>query len=143
MAKKATNYEIIQRVKLIVEFLLDGLSRYEIQQYAAKNWELTARPVDTYIAYANKRIGRLADKAEKKAFDLVRTRLERQYRRSCQKADGHLTLKVLDKMCKLYGLEKVVTPDSPDLIKVELVGQWEEEANGKVKKNGRAKSKKK
>ena len=141
MAKKATNYEIIQRVKTIVEKLLDGWSRYEIQEYARENWDLSRSPVDVYIGYANKRIGRIADKAEKKAFDRVRARLERQYRIAVSKHDGHLTLKVLDKMCKLYGLEKVVMPESPDLIKVELTGPWVEENNGKVKNNGRKKSK--
>ena len=143
MANKSTNYEIIQRVKEVIGFLLDGQNRYEILEYTRENWKLSRAQTDIYISRANTRIGRMAKKAEQHSFDSIRVRLERQYRRSVQKSDGHLTLKVVDKMCKLYGLEKVVQPESPDLIKVELTGPWVEENNGKVKKNGREKSKKK
>lgn len=118
MAKKATNYEIIQRVTLVIDFLLDGLSRYEIQEYARNEWDLSRSPVDVYIGYANKRIERMASKVEQKAFDRIRVRLERQYRRAIQgkKKDGRLALLILDKMCKLYGLDKPikVAPTTPD-----------------------------
>ncbi len=106
MAKKSTNYEIIRRVKLVIDLILDGLSRYEIVQYGSEKWKITNRQVDDYIAYATKRIDRMAEKAEQKAFNRIRVRLERQYRRSIQKDDGRLTIIILDRMCRLYGLDQ-------------------------------------
>ena len=116
MANKSTNYEIIQRVKLVIDFLLDGLSRYEILEYTRENWKLSRAQTDIYISRANTRIGRMANKAEQHSFDSIRVRLERQYRRSIQTKDSRLTLAVLDKMCKLYGLDKPIkiAPTTPD-----------------------------
>ena len=102
MAKKATNYEIIQRVTRIIDFLLDGLSRYEIQEYARKEWDLSRSPVDVYIGYANKRISRMAEEIEKQSFNKIRNRLERQYRRAVQKGDGMLARLLIGDMRKLY-----------------------------------------
>ena len=102
MAKKATNYEIIQRVTRIIDFMLDGLSRYEIVQFGSKEWDITNRQVDDYIAYANKRIKIMADKIEEQAFSRTRNRLERQYRRAIQKDDGMLARLLIGDMRKLY-----------------------------------------
>jgi len=96
MAKKATNYEIILRVTRIIDFVLDGLSRYEIVQFGSKEWGITNRQVDDYIAYANKRISRMAEKIEEQSFNRIRNRLERQYRRAIQKGDGMLASQALD-----------------------------------------------
>ena len=116
MANKSTNYEIIQRVKEVIGFLLDGLNRYEILEYTRENWELSRAQTDIYISRANTRIGRMAEQAEDKAFDRIRNRLERQYQSSIQDGDGRLTLAILDKMCKLYGLDKPIkiAPTTPD-----------------------------
>jgi len=102
MAKKATNYEIIQRVTRIIDFVLDGLSRYEIVQFGSKEWDITNRQVDDYIAYANKRISRMAEKIEEQSFSRTRNRLERQYRRAIQKGDGMLARLLIGDMRKLY-----------------------------------------
>ena len=58
----------------------------------------------------------MAEQAEDKAFDRIRNRLERQYQSSIQDGDGRLTLAILDKMCKLYGLDKPIkiAPTTPD-----------------------------
>jgi len=119
MAKKATNYEIIQRVKLVIDLLLDGLTRYEICHYASKprdefydeegknsGWGMSFRQTDRYIRFANKRIERMANKAEQEAFDKIRTRIEKQYRRAVQAKDGHLARLLIQDMRKLYALDK-------------------------------------
>lgn len=106
MAKKSTKAEIINRVKIIIDFLLDGLSRYEILQYGSKKWDITGRQVDEYIAWANKRITRMAEKAEEKSYDRIRNRLERQYRRAVQNKDGSLARLLIKDIRELYAFDK-------------------------------------
>jgi len=108
MAKKSTKAEVIERVKLIIDFLLDGFSRYEIMQYTAEEWGIATRQTDEYIKFANNRIRRLANKAEEKSFDKVRCRLERQYRRAVESKDGHLARLLIQDMRKLYGFDKPI-----------------------------------
>ena len=115
--KKSTKYEVIQRVKLVIDFLLDGLSSNEIIHYGSEKWKITGRQVETYIQYANKRIERMAGKAEQRAFDRIRARLERQYRRAIQKEDGQLARLLMQDIRKLYGLDK---PEQKE-IKVEQI----------------------
>jgi len=144
MAKKATNYEIIQRVKTVIDFLLDGLSRYEILQYTAKNWKLHTRQTDQYIEWANTRIARMAKKAEEHAFNKIRARLEREYRRAVQKQDGRLVRMLIQDMRDLYGFDKLGTAFKimPNVINIEYVDPTQDEgingksngANGELKK---------
>lgn len=116
MAKKATNYEVTERVKRVVEFLLDGLSRYEIQEYARKEWEISRSPVDVLIRYANKRISRMAQISEEKSFDRIRLRLERQYKRAIDAKEIRTSLIAIEAMRKLYGFDKPIkiAPTTPD-----------------------------
>lgn len=135
MAKKATNYEIIQRVKTVIDFLLDGLSRYEILQYTAENWKLHTRQTDQYIEWANTRIGRMAKKTEEHAFNKIRARLERQYRRAVQKDDGRLVRMLIQDMRELYGFDKLgpVFKMMPNVINIEYIDPTQdEETNGKL-----------
>jgi len=156
MAKKATNYEIIQRVTWVVDALLDGLTRYEICHYASKptnqvhkngmpGWGMSNRQTDRYIRFANTRIGRMAEKAEEKAFDKIRARLEREYRRAVQKQDGRLVRMLLQDMRELYGFDKLGTVFKlmPNVINIEYVDPTQdEEANGKLNgANGELKGK--
>lgn len=106
MAKKGTNYEIIQRVSAVIDFILDGLSRHEIVQYSAQEWGINTRQTATYIAHANKKIGQMADKYERDAFNKIRARLERQYRVAVKAEDGHLARLLIQDMRKLYGFDK-------------------------------------
>ena len=116
MAKKATNFEVSQRVKEVVEFLLDGLSRYEIQEHARKEWDISRSPVDVLIRYANKRITRMAEISQEKSFDRIRLRLERQYKRSIEANEIRTSLIAIEAMRKLYGFDKPIkiAPTTPD-----------------------------
>lgn len=141
MAKKATNYEVIQRVKDVIDFLLDGLSRYEILEYARKNWDLSRAQSDIYIRRANIRIARMAKKAEEYAFDKIRARLEREYRRAVQKQDGRLVRMLIQDMRDLYGFDKLgpAFKIMPNVINIEYVDPTQdEETNGEFNKvNGK------
>ena len=56
MGKKSTNLEIQERVNTICPFLIKSWSRFDILQYAATEWDLSARQTDEYIARARKLI---------------------------------------------------------------------------------------
>jgi len=56
MGKKSTNLEIQERVNTIYQFLIKSWSRFDILQYAATEWDLSAQQTDEYIARARKLI---------------------------------------------------------------------------------------
>ena len=56
MGKKSTNLEIQERVNTIYQFLIKSWSRFDILQYAATEWDLSARQTDEYIERARKLI---------------------------------------------------------------------------------------
>ena len=103
---RSSNYQIVKRVGTVIDFLLDGLSKYEIVQYASKEWGITSRQLQTYLVRANAKIEEIATKAQEGAFDKVRVRLERQYRRAVQAEDGQLARLLILDMRRLYALDK-------------------------------------
>ena len=56
MGKKATNLEVQERVNCIYQLLIKSWSRFDILQYAAKEWDLSSRQTDEYLARARKLI---------------------------------------------------------------------------------------
>jgi len=56
MGKKATNLQVQERVNTIYQLLIKSWSRFDILQYAAKEWDLSSRQTDEYIHRARKLI---------------------------------------------------------------------------------------
>ncbi len=105
--KKSTNAEVVQRIKFMVDLILDGLSSHEILQYTSVEWGgLSDRQIFEYISRANEKIELMAEKYQEEAFNKIRARLERQYRRALQIKDGYLARLLLQDMRKLYALDK-------------------------------------
>jgi len=102
----ATKIDSILRIAKIYEFELDGVSRKEILDYGEREWGIGPRQMRNYILRAEKKIKQDAQVIEEKAFDRVRTRYERQYRRAVQDEDGHLVRCLLIDMRKMYGMDK-------------------------------------
>ena len=51
-AKKSTIPEMDARINCVYDFLLKGLSKTQIQRYAAEEWSVAERTVETYIQRA-------------------------------------------------------------------------------------------
>ena len=51
---KSTNAQILERVKKVIELLINGNSREDIAQYCAEKWKVKERQTDTYIKKAKK-----------------------------------------------------------------------------------------
>jgi len=122
---KSPKAEIIRRVSKIVELLLDGFSRADILQNAAKKWGVVERTIDTYIASANARIKKQAEETENEIFNVVRLRLENLYKKAIAANDRHLARLLLRDMTKLYGLDKSdrfkFGPNLPEDITIDIV----------------------
>lgn len=56
MGKKATNLQVQERINTIYQLLIKSWSRFDILQYAAKEWDLSSRQTDEYIHRARKLI---------------------------------------------------------------------------------------
>jgi len=108
---KGSNYQIVKRISEVIDFLLDGLTKHEIVRYASEEWRVGERQTETYLARANVKIEEIATKAQEGAFDKVRARLERQYRRAVQAGDGQLARLLILDMRRLYALDKA--PKAP------------------------------
>ena len=125
MAPKSDKAEITRRVSKVMELLLNGFSRAEILQNAAKMWGVAERTTDTYIASSNERIKKQAEEIEKEMFSLVQLRLESQYKKAIAANDRHLARLLLRDMTKLYGLDKSdrfkFGPNLPEDITIDIV----------------------
>jgi len=108
---KSSNYQIVKRISEVIDFLLDGLTKHEIVRYASEKWRVGERQTETYLARANVKIEEIATKAQEGAFDKIRARLERQYRRAVQAGDGQLARLLILDMRRLYALDKA--PKAP------------------------------
>lgn len=103
---KSSNYQIVKRVGTVIDFLLDGLSKHEIVRFTSDEWGVGSRQTEVYLQRANIKIEEIATKAQEGAFNKVRARLERQYRRAIQTEDGQLARLLILDMRRLYALDK-------------------------------------
>ena len=109
MAKKSTKAEVIRRVTLVRNMILDGLEAHEMLQYSTQpeeNWGVNLRMIYIYIKYANERIKRQAERDDVIMFYQVKRRLQRQYKRAVQNNEGQLARLLLKDMRELYGFDQ-------------------------------------
>jgi hypothetical protein len=76
MGSKSTDAEMERRVTDVYNLLLVGTSRGGIVQYAARNWLVEPRIVDTYIRRAKGQIRKYAAIQRDEAMGTARARLE-------------------------------------------------------------------
>lgn len=104
MATKANKATMGQRVDELYLKVLNGWSRSQIQQYAAKMWQLTERPVDELLARARARIDEEAAAVRADAFNehlLARRELRRQ---ATERHKHAVALAILKDEAELLGL---------------------------------------
>lgn len=52
---KATDIEILQRVKIVAEMVLKGYSKENIVRHASENWQITERQTEEYLKRAKEK----------------------------------------------------------------------------------------
>lgn len=58
MASKTTEHEKLKRIHEVYRLLVKGASRFRVIQYASKNWGVSDRTADSYLAEARKLLDR-------------------------------------------------------------------------------------
>ena len=103
--EKSTDFEKEQRIDLICEMLIKGLTRSQMLQYVSRktNWNISDRQVDTYISEAKEKI---KNSDNDKGFEIQRAkmRLEKLYQKNESIEDYKECRALIDTMAKLFGL---------------------------------------
>ena len=99
-----------QRINKVIEWLVLGLSRAQILQYAAEKteWNISERQIDTYISRANEEIEKHAQTVRERELGKSIKRLEMLFH-SCMKVqDYQRALAVQKELNELLGLKAPV-----------------------------------
>ena len=101
MAKKSTNVEIKQRVETVYQLLLESHSRFEIVQYAAKEWGVQPRQVDQYLARARQLIAEDSEIKREEWLASAVSRLVQYEKRAGRNNNLMVAMKALETQAKL------------------------------------------
>lgn len=102
--KKATQRQVKSRVEEVKELLLKGKTRSEIQQHAAKNFSLSVRVIDEYIARATSQLREICTVDNSTALAVLLSHLHGQLNNAVDINDGKLVSKIAMDIAKLRGL---------------------------------------
>lgn len=103
---RITKAEKERRVTQIVELLLNGVSRAQILQFAAKSgWKVADRSVDDYIAAATEQIKTSAAYDRDYEIAKAKERLEYLYQTNMIKQDHREARMVIKAQAELMGLD--------------------------------------
>lgn len=72
---KATDAEVLRRVATVHKLMVAGASRASIVQYGSKEWKITERQVDDYIAYAKESIKAQTDRDKDNNLSMALARM--------------------------------------------------------------------
>ncbi len=143
MANKSTQAQLSERVRIVFELLLSGTPRVDIIQYSSKNWGVTDRMCDKYIAKANEIIKAESVKIIENIFEdhlVVRDAMRLQALKDGDKRFAFEILRDTDKLVGLYAPKKMQVGWSEtlpnDVAQSDAVKQFKEvmdEARSKAK----------
>ncbi len=91
------------RVNECFKMLVEGATRADIQQYAAKNWQITERPVDAYIAAANKLLEKDSKTIRESEIGKAANRLNSLYAKALEIQDYKTCLAIQKEIANLFG----------------------------------------
>ena len=124
MAKetKATDFEKEQRIDLVCEFLIKGLSRSQMFKYVQNKtkWDISLNMLDRYVAEAKQKI---KNSDNDKGFEIQRAkrRLEKLYTKNEDIEDFKECRAIIDTSAKLFGWNE------PEKTESEITLKWNEE----------------
>ena len=101
---KATDFEKEQRIDLVCEFLIKGLTTAQMFRYVSSktDWGISARQLDNYISEAKQKI---KNSDNDKGFEIQRAkkRLEKLYVKNESLEDYKECRALIDTSAKLFG----------------------------------------
>lgn len=100
----------IFRINKVIQYILEGYRLYEIKELVTKQYGVSYREVDRYLARAKKFI--IADFASTREEALAEALAMRQnlYKEALESGDKRLALEVLKDIAKLRGLYNTLEP---------------------------------
>lgn len=132
-AKRCTDAEMVMRISVIYDLIVDGATRSEILQFISKNtsWGVSVRTVDNYIQKATKMIEKDAEYDRKRELGKANRRLNKLYNKSLKVTDYKTCLNIQQERNKLFGLypEKKVKVDPGDKSLTIVIGSPEDSEN--------------
>lgn len=105
MARKCNNTESEQRTNAVYDLLLRAHSRKQIIQFAAENWGIGDRQVDSYIARARELLSADAKMERAQWLEAAVARAMEYERRAAEKDQLNTALIALDKQARLLRFE--------------------------------------
>ncbi len=135
MAKKSTQAQLAERVRIVFELLLSGTPRVDIIEYSRKNWGVRRAMADQYISKANGLIHVEATKIIENAFEdhlVMRDNLRQAALKDGDKRLAHEILRDTAKLLGLYAPKQleVWTNTLPDnFSETETIRQFKEAMN--------------
>jgi hypothetical protein len=104
--EKSTNAEYDLRVNKVMEMILKGQSRISIVQNISKNYNITFRQADNYIADATKKIKESANKDAEQNISITIERYRDLYYKSYQLEDYAECRRIQESLVKLLGISE-------------------------------------
>jgi hypothetical protein len=103
MAKgQATTYEILEREKMIIKAIAQGIPRIDIEQKYSSEWGITVRQVQNYYYKVLKKIKKQNVKHQNTLFAKIQTQYEQLYAKSYKENDRLTCRLILTDMAKLF-----------------------------------------
>lgn len=96
--------EVSARVSAVLELLASGVRRTEIVRIGSREWGVTSRQIDDYIAAATKLIQAEAARTREEALAEHVARRRQIYKRAMNNGDLHAALKAVQDEARLLGL---------------------------------------
>lgn len=112
---KSTQSTVKQRVRDVLQRILEGSTRAEIVQYYSKKFKVSERQVDNYIKAGNKLIKESVTKDSVRDYALALARFEQLYNLNFNKNDFKTCVSINKEICQLQGLYTTKIEHSGDI----------------------------
>ncbi len=104
MAKKSTQAQFHERIRIVFELILSGTPRVDIIRYSSDNWGVTSRQCEKYIAKATLIIKEQAANIMENAFEDHLVMRDSLRQAALKDGDKRLAHEILRDTAKLLGL---------------------------------------
>lgn len=118
---KATNAEIAQRVAMVHKLLVAGASRGAIVQYGSKEWRVSDRQIDDYIASAKETLKAQTDRDKENNLSMALARMNDIFQQCMSAKNFKGAITAQQEINKLLGLYEPVKQDHSGDLSIRLV----------------------
>lgn len=118
---KATDAEIARRVATVHKLMVAGASRASIVQYGSKEWKITERQVDDYIASAKETIKAQTDRDKDNNLSMALARMGDIFQQCMSAKNYKGAIAAQQEINKLLGLYEPVNQNHTGDVAIRLI----------------------